>query len=95
MSEWISAAEAASILGISQVALLYRRRRGVDPEWRDEREPGSKYARPRYRRESVEALADKRQREEDGRGYHVRLTEVEKRLASLEIRLGGKAGAAR
>lgn len=87
MSEWISAAEAANILGISQVALLHRRRRGVGPEWRDEREPGSKYARPKYKRESVEALADKRQREEDGRGYHVRLADLEKRLATVEREL--------
>ena len=88
MSEWITAAEAARILGVSQVALLHHRRRGTGPEWIDCRKPGNKNAKPVYDRASVEAYGDKRKRQKDGRSYVERLEALEanipERLAKVE-----------
>ncbi len=84
MSEWITAAEAARILGVSQVALLHHRRRRTGPEWIDCRKPGNKNAKPVYDRASVEAYGDKRKRQKDGRSYVERLEALEARVAALD-----------
>ncbi len=82
MSEWITAAEAARILGVSQVALAHHRKRGTGPAWIDQRKPGAKNAKPVYDRASVEAYGDKRKRQKDGRSYVERLEALEARLAA-------------
>ncbi len=83
MSEWITAAEAARILGVSQVALVHHRKRGTGPAWIDQRKPGAKNAKPVYDRASVEAYGDKRKRQKDGRSYVERLEALEARVAAL------------
>jgi hypothetical protein len=86
MSAFITAAEAAKILGISQVALFHHRKRGTGPTWTDQRIPGAKNARPIYCRSSVEAYAARREKgnQPPGLSDRCRIIELEARVAALE-----------